>query len=463
MESYRRLVLEEGYKVGIWGLGYIGLSSMAYLAKKGVSCLGMDVREDRVNAVQAGKHYMPGMDYWLGFDIKSLVDDGLIEATTNWRELIDPHVLVHLVAVPTERDNEPYYDYLEDVVRKLANVRVLDAEFPPLVIVESTLTPGTADERIIPLLLEAGLEVGKDVLLGVAPRRDWFLESDKNLTNLARVYGGFDEGTSALMEDMLGIVCSDLHRAQDHRHAEIVKSVENAYRHMEITLANQLALAYPSYDMIEVLRLVGTKWNMGTYRPGIGTGGYCIPLSSRYVLAGAEKPEELSLLKDTICADDQMPFIVARIFASWGCKSVGILGISYKGDIKVPRVSRSAQIGCILFDQDIEVAIHDPYFSAEEINELWGLERFEFPADLERFDGILVATDHREYNQVHWGTIFGKLSRCRLIIDNLGAWGGVDFERHDIVYLEPGARDWTVAPSDRATTVFDNKQLSPAF
>ncbi len=254
MENYKRLILEEGYKVGIWGLGYIGLSTAAYMAQKGVKCVGCDVREDRVDAVRQGKHYMPGMDYWLGFDIKPMVDDGHIEPTTNWRDLIDPKVIVHFIGVPTERDNEPYYQYLEQVITRIAHIGVIDNDHPPLIIVESTLTPKTTDEVIIPLLEQAGLQVGKDVLLGVAPRRDWFLESDKNLTHLDRVYGGCDRPTADLMEGVLGIVCEQLHRAQDHSHAEIVKSVENAYRHMEITLANQLARAYPSLDMIEILK-----------------------------------------------------------------------------------------------------------------------------------------------------------------------------------------------------------------
>ncbi|MBT5330022.1 MAG: nucleotide sugar dehydrogenase [Gemmatimonadetes bacterium] len=442
MELYKRLVLEEGYKVGVWGLGYIGLSTAAYLAQRGVRCVGCDVNAERVGSVQRGEHFMPGMDYWLGFDLKPLVEDGHIEATTNWRDLIHPKVLVHFIGVPTERDNEPYYEYLEDVITKIAHLGVLDAEHPPLIIVESTLTPNTTDKVIIPLLEKAGLTVGEDVLLGVAPRRDWFLDSDKNLTYLDRIYGGYDQETADYMQEVLGIVCQKLHRAQDHRHAEIVKSVENAYRHMEITLANQLALAYPSLDMIEILRLVGTKWNVGTFRPGIGTGGYCIPLSSKYVLQGAEAPDALTLLQETIRTDDQMPTHIGDIFAQWGCRNVGVLGISYKGDIKVPRVSRSAQVAQGLAARGISVALHDPYFTAAEVEEGWGLEHFEFPGDIERFDGLLVAADHREYTKAMWDELSGKLANCRLIIDNCGIWKDVDFKRHGIRYMEPGTKNW---------------------
>ncbi len=185
---------------------------------------------------------------------------------------------------------------------------------------------------------------------------------------------------------------------------------------------------------------------MGTFRPGIGTGGSCIPLSSEYVLAGAEKPGELSLLSESIATDDQMPEIVAGIFEEMGCKSVGIMGISYKGDLKVPRVSRSAQIGLLLKEKGIKVAIHDPYFSAAEIEELWGMDRFDFPDQVDEFDGLLLGSDHREYTTVHWDTLFGKLPDCRVIIDNLGSWSDVDFKRHDIHYVQPGAKDWLNTP-----------------
>ena len=120
--------------------------------------------------------------------------------------------------------------------------------------------------------------------------------------------------------------------------------------------------------------------------------------------AGAEQPEELSLLKETIRTDDNMPSAVANLFAQSGCRSVGVLGISYKGDIKVLlRVSRSAQIAALLKEEEIEVAIHDPHFSASEIESLWRLESFDFPGDLDRFDGLLPRRITASI-QFAWGT-----------------------------------------------------------
>ena len=158
---------------------------------------------------------------------------------------------------------------------------------PPLVIVESTLTPGTVEELLLPIATSAGLEPGHRPAARagpaprLVPRRG--LRTARPGPDLLRRGGPL--GNAA--RDVLGLMCDTLHRAPSHIEGELVKCVENAYRHVEITLANQLSLAYAHVDMVEVLRLAGTKWNIGTFHPSFGTGGYCIPLSSRYLLRGA--------------------------------------------------------------------------------------------------------------------------------------------------------------------------------
>ena len=102
----------------------------------------------------------------------------------------------------------------------------------------------------------------------------------------------------------------------------MVKSVENAYRHMDITLANQLSLAFPKDDIREVLKLVGTKWNVEAFHPGIGAGGYCIPLSSRYILSQVKNINKLSLLRETIKTDDSMGKLIANSIAKKGLKKI---------------------------------------------------------------------------------------------------------------------------------------------
>ncbi len=284
MGLLRKRLLNGDRKVGVWGTGYIGFSTMANFAANGVACLGTDVIQSVVDTISQGRVPIPNLEYWLGFPVEPLVKSGMMRATTNWKELINEEIAVHMIAVPTEKDDKPWDDALIDVTEKISTIADHKVKDAPLVIIESTLTPNRTNEVVIPLLREKGLKIGEDIHIGVAPRRDWFISPEKNLKNLPRIVGGTTPETTEMMIDVLGIVCDRLVPAPDHRHAEIVKSIENAYRHVEITLANQLSLAFPDIDMVEVLKLVGTKWNIGTFHPSLGTGGYCLA-GKEYVTA----------------------------------------------------------------------------------------------------------------------------------------------------------------------------------
>ena len=286
MTEIRRRLHEGQNKIGIWGTGYIGFSTMANFAARGVACLGTDTSDSIVSSINAGRIPVPNMEFWLGFDTKYLVDSGMMRATTDWKSVLEREFSVHMIAIPTEKEDKPWDGALEDVIRKIA-ANSTKSDDPLMVIVESTLTPKKTDELIIPIFEENGLRVGRDILVGVAPRRDWFISPEKNLQSLPRIVGGTTPETTRLMIEVLSIICDKLVPAPDHRHAEIVKSIENAFRHVEITLANQLSLAYPTLDMTEVLRLVATKWNVGYYHPSFGTGGYCLG-GEEYVVAATE-------------------------------------------------------------------------------------------------------------------------------------------------------------------------------
>jgi len=165
-------------QMGIWGMGYIGYSSMAYFASKGVKCLGVDVDSSKVDQINNGKLPIHNIEYWLGFDTKPLV--------------------------------KPHSGILIEVVEKLAAFRELKLDTPPLMIIESTLTPNTTERTIMPAFEKKEMMVGRDILVGVAPRRDWFISSEKSLRNLPRVVGGTTPETTALMQEILGIVCDTI-------------------------------------------------------------------------------------------------------------------------------------------------------------------------------------------------------------------------------------------------------------
>jgi len=444
-QQLRRELLVGEKKVAVWGTGYIGFSTIANFAAAGVTCVGTDISERIVSTINAGKPPVPNMEYWLGFDPKYLTDSGMMKATVDWKSVLTSEFPVHMIAIPTEKEDKPWDGALQDVMTKIAT-HIPKSGDRPLVIIESTLTPNKTDQLVMPIFEKQGIAVGKDVFLGVAPRRDWFISPEKNLRSLPRIVGGTTPETTRLMIEVLSIVCDRLLPAADHRHAEIVKSVENAFRHAEITLANQLSLAYPSLNMTEVLRLVGTKWNVGVFHPSFGSGGYCIPLSSKYVLEGAEKPEYLTILKETIATDTLLPTIVADHIADMGFRNVGILGLSYKGDLKVQVLSPTLGISRRLTERGVRVKINDPYFTPEEIKRFTGTETFEFPDGLSEFECVIIVAGHRIYKAIPETRLINNLKNCKLVLDNIEeTWRTFDLQSAGITYLSAGDSNWLSA------------------
>jgi nucleotide sugar dehydrogenase len=418
--NYKKLLKSKNFKVAVWGTGYIGLSTMVYFSKKKIKCVGYDIDKNKIKKINSGILPLPDLRSWFGFDIKQLVKQNYLSATSEYKDLISEEFLVHFIAIPTEKNGKPFYKPLLSVLNNIAKIKT-KTKNPPIIIVESTLAPKVSDKKIIPFLKKKKLILGKDILLSVAPRRDWFIEGGKNLENLDRVYGATDKKSSKVAKDILSIVCKKLHMASSYKVSEMVKSVENAYRHMDVTLANQLSLAFPKDNMREVLKLVGTKWNIETFHPGIGTGGYCIPLSSRYILSQVRDSSKLSLLRETVKTDNGMSRIVANSIKKRGYKKIGILGLSYKGDLKVSVLSKVIPLVKSLKKKGLKVQLFDPYFSSKEIKDTVKVETFKFPNELIKFDCIIVTVDHKQF-KIPKKKLEKYLKNCKFIIDHDGAW-----------------------------------------
>lgn len=442
--SYGDLLRQGKASIGVWGVGYIGFSTLVYFAKEGVRGLGYDIDARRVDQANRGEVDIPGLSEWLNIPVKNLIAHRLISATASPDTLLSKNSLVHFICVPTERHGEPWLGPLKDVIKKMVTYfSSQKTPLPPLIILESTVTPGTSGAEILRVFHRSGLTEGKDFLFAVAPRRDWFVDKAKTLKELDRVYGASDEHSAQQTKSVLSIVCSVLHQASGFHPAEMVKSVENAFRHMDITLANQLTMAYPSVSMREVLRLVGTKWNAGTFYPSFGTGGYCIPLSSKYVINGAEKPDALTLLKETIATDSGMPKCIAYALAKHHVKSVGILGLSYKGNLKVPHQSPAIGIALELRKRGTIVRINDPYYDKQEIRTLTGCSSFEFPEGARRLEALVVVAGHAAYQSPSIRRVLDHGTRCRVIYDNVGIWQNLTyFKERGISYYIPGDSHW---------------------
>src|SRR2546428_1678715 len=368
---------------------------MAYYAKNGIRCVGYDIVPETVRSINAGEITLAGLGQWLGFSAVPLVKNGLMHATSKVKDIIDDSsTKVHFIAVPTERNGKPWDGALFDVSKKLSAKRVEGG--PDLIMVESTLAPGQCDNVLVDTLRKAGRQVPRDFLVAVAPRRDWFDNPGLNLNTIPRVVGGIDEESTKEATGVASIVCSKIVPVSSHRVAELVKSTENSFRALNIAFANALSRAYPDVNVNELINAAATKWNYLAHYPGIGTGGYCIPLAPQYLVAGAtNKGNQLDFLAmiNTI-NESQTAFVGETISKNLARSSIGILGLSSKRNLKVHVLSPTLDMAKNLKAHKKEVYIHDPFYSASEIKSIAGTESFEFPRDRSKFDSIVWAGSH---------------------------------------------------------------------
>lgn len=421
--------------IGVWGAGYIGLSTACHFAKYGKRVIAIDNNLNYLNNIKKGILKNDDFKKWLGIKVKPLIKKNKLSFTDKIENFRNKSPLIHFISIPTEKNGKPYDKILISVLKKIIN----NFNYG-LIIIESTLTPGTS-EKIIKNILNDFL-LKKNFFYVVAPRRDWFVDNSKNLRLMDRVYGGFNQESSVLGGKILSLVCKKLHKASNHRISEMVKSFENAYRHVDIALANQLSEAYPHENIREALKLVGTKWNIGTFYPGFGSGGYCIPLSSRYVVQGSKLRNKLGILKETIKTDRDINIKIAKSLIKNNFKKIAILGLSYKEDLKVHVLSPVLPLIKYLKKNKVQCKINDPYYSNKEIQKITKIKSFDIQKDLKNFDCIIYHVNHLLLKNKKKMII--KNLRCKFFLDNTGEYANkIDFfKKNGIEYKLTGSSKW---------------------
>ena len=417
---------QRSVSLAVWGCGHIGASAMYHFSRKGIRCAGYDIAEARVQDLKQGR-----------FLATDLVPTGRLQdstanvsATTDWTELKNHRVAIHLVCVPTERGTEPSSAALEDIMPLICQT-IRDSALEgvvPAIVIESTIEPTWIDSVVLSKLHASGLRPGVDVLVGAAPRRDWFSGSEHSLETLPRIVGGSSPECTALLVELYELVCRDVVAARDVYHAAFTKVVENLLRFQGLALANSLSLAFPQYDMTHVLSLASTKWNIPYYHPSLGIGGHCIPLAPRYALAeGGRGNPFLAPVRQAV---EFNAGYFSRLYQErlagllQDCRSIVILGLAYTPDAKMHKLSPALDaLECLKTTPRLR--LHDPYYSAEDIDDVCGVATIAFPEDLRDCDGIVLVTAHRAYREA---PVERHIQPGTVVIDNLGAWRDKAFE-----------------------------------
>lgn len=425
-------------EVAVHGLGYVGLTAAVHYARAGWAVVGYDPDRVVVERLRQGR---PRAGEFLGYldeDVRDLVASGRLRATDVFDEAAG--AAVHVIAVPTEREGEPRDDLVEAVVRRIWR----DLPAGGLVMIESTLTPGTVDR-----LLDGGLggprAVGRDGYLAVCPRRDWFADRARNLATLPRVVGGVTAACTWRAVRMLRTVSAEV-LPTDYRTAELVKALENALLHVPVMLLHEVAWAFGEADVAEAVELLTTHWRFESLRPlylGCGPGGRCVPLGPRYLdraTGGA-----LGLIRAALTAEAAWPERLAEVLHGAGIGTALVLGIAYRPEFRDAGRSPGLRLGRALEARGVRVQVHDPLWPPEELARLTGLPVRHWPDGPGRglgTDAVVLATPHAAYRD--WPAEAGWWHRGQRVLDGQGAWRRwrEQFRAYGVAYARVGEPGW---------------------
>jgi UDP-N-acetyl-D-glucosamine dehydrogenase len=407
-------------KIGIVGLGYVGLPLAVAFAEAGHEVVGLDSDRRKVEGVNAGRSHVED----IGDDVLAPLGDRL-RATADYADLSSCEAVVICVPTPLTSAREPDLTYLVDSAMGLS--RVLQPG--QVVVLESTTYPGTTRERLVPILEESGLSAGRDFHVAFSPERIDPGRTDYTVKTTPKLVGGYTEACAERARELYALICDQVVVLSTPEAAELSKLLENIFRSVNIALVNELAQLCDrlGIDIWEVVDAASTKpFGFMRFEPGPGMGGHCLPVDPFYLAFKAREhdfyPEFIELAGKV--NQTQPVFCVERIERALNeagkpvkGSRILLLGVSYKAGIGDVRESPALKILRRLVELGGDVAYHDPHVpSLPE----FGLSSVEVDSQLDDADAVAVVTAHPsvDYENV--------AARSRLVIDFRGVTRGIE-------------------------------------
>ena len=390
-------------RVGVVGLGYVGLPLAVEKAKAGFKTIGFDVYSEKVRLVNEGHNYIGDV---VDSDLKQIVESGMLSATTDFEKIATADFVAICVPTPLDIHQEPDISYVESSTRAVAP----HIHRGSVIVLESTTYPGTTEELLKPILEEAsGLKCGEDFYLGFSPERVDPGNLIYKTKNTPKVVGAIGKDATEVIAAMYrAVLDSDVFEASSPAIAEMEKILENTYRNINIGLVNELAQLCDrmGIDVWEVIAAASTKpYGFQPFYPGPGLGGHCIPLDPYYLTWKArEYGFHTSMIENSMIINDNMPrYCVERAMrllsrkhrkALCGAKVLA-LGVAYKNDIDDCRESPAIRVLKLLREEGAEVTYFDPWVSQyKEDGQVYFSEKELTPELVQAADLVIVTAGH---------------------------------------------------------------------
>jgi UDP-N-acetyl-D-glucosamine dehydrogenase len=408
-------------KVGIIGMGYVGVPLAVAFAEAGHEVWGVEVAPDRVAALARGESYVEDIS---SERLTAVLDR--LHATSRYADLAQVDAAIIAVPTPLTRNREPDLSPLEDSAARLGEV----LQHGQLVVLESTTYPGTTREKLVPMLEEhSGLKAGQDFNVAFSPERVDPGRTDYTLRNTPKIVGGLTPACLERALEMYREVCDELVPVSAPEPAELAKLLENIFRSVNIAMVNELAMLCDrmGIDIWEVVDAASTKpYGFMRFEPGPGMGGHCLPVDPFYLAWKAREydvPTEFIELAGEV--NQSMPYFCADKIAAAlnehakpvrGSKIV-VIGVAYKAGVGDLRESPGLKILRILRGRGADVVFHDDYVG--ELPE-FGLSSEPLSEALDGADCAVIVTAHPELDVEH------VVRGAALVVDFRGVTRGIE-------------------------------------
>jgi len=403
-ENMKNMIENKKAKIGVVGLGYVGLPLAVEKAKVGYDIVGFDIQQERVDMVNEGINYIGDV---IDDELKTLAKDKKIIATTNYDKIEEVDVVAIAVPTPLDQYKQPNTEYVESSTRDIAKRLHKDM----LIILESTTYPGTTEEIIKPILEKSGLNCGKDFYLAFSPERVDPGNKDYNTKNTPKVVGGITENCTKLAALLYeNVLDSTVHTVSCPKVAEMEKIYENTFRNINIALANETAILCEKMgiDVWEVINAAATKpYGFMPFYPGPGLGGHCIPIDPFYLTWKAREYDyHTRLIELSGEINNSMPeFVVNKAMKilnsyekSLKNSKILLLGAAYKKDVGDLRESPTLKIIEILKQYEAIIDYNDPHISEfEHKGSLYKSIDISKKEVLRNYDLVIITTAHTAY------------------------------------------------------------------
>jgi len=422
MNALREKIAAHTARVGIVGLGYVGLPLAVEFAQAGFHVVGIDVQASKVDRLNAGESYIQDIPTSV---VAALIREKKLEATTDFSAIRDLDTIDICVPTPLRKTKDPDMSYIVSACEEIAKY------FTPgkLVILESTTYPGTTDELVLPMLAKNGLKVGEDFFLCFSPERVDPGNPKYQTKNIPKVVGGVTAACTEMGALFYQQALEHVVPVSSTSAAEMAKLLENTFRMINIGLVNELAMMCDrmGINVWEVIDAAATKpFGFMPFYPGPGLGGHCIPIDPFYLSWKTKQAGiEARFIELAGYINGQMPhFVVDKIQGALNEQAkpvkgshVHVLGVAYKRNIDDVRESPALDVILLLRKLGAKVTYSDPFVPSIRLD-ADNLTASPVDSSVGEADCVVVITDHADfdYDAIH--------AKAKLIVDTRNAYRG---------------------------------------